>query len=528
MSRPLPSVFVLLSLLVIAPAGFTFAQAPPSLMSARVAYMTRKATTNPQGELKETLATLERELGDATRLGRTGEARRLLAKGMALLAGTPWTEQLEYGRSLVLRTDHTITDSSKPFVVGLEQIYSPSLALTRSLAARVSLIRRPTGPAGRAALPAGASQPADPVVKAFGTLEPVGRDLVDTPFVMELDMRGIEDGTYRLRAEVLDGEQVLGIATLTVAAFKGLDERLARLSSGATTVPASVQADVLSPVDCVRNVNLSRISLGALDLGTELARAEATLAAGKSGRDPFVGRTGDITRHYFFKPAGEILPYRLYVPTRYDRTRPMPLIVALHGLGGNEGSFFESYEKRLPVLAEQHGYIIAAPLGYRPDGFYGWGVAEPPADVASRQLQERSEQDVMEVLARVKQDYRIDESRIYLMGHSMGAIGTWRLAARYPDIWAAVGPIAGNGSTATVEKMRGIAQVVVHGDKDPTVAVGGSRIMVAEMRRLGVDVEYIEVPGGDHVSVVAPNIEAVLAFFDVHKKTPRPPAAVKQ
>jgi predicted peptidase len=122
------------------------------------------------------------------------------------------------------------------------------------------------------------------------------------------------------------------------------------------------------------------------------------------------------------------------------------------------------------------------------------------------------------VLARVKRDYRVDESRIYLMGHSMGAIGTWRLAAKYPDIWAAIGPLSGSGTPATVEKMRGIPQVVVHGDKDPTVPVNGSRLMVAEMKRLGVEVQYIEVPGGDHNNVVPPNLEAVVSFFDTHRK----------
>ena len=57
-----------------------------------------------------------------------------------------------------------------------------------------------------------------------------------------------------------------------------------------------------------------------------------------------------------------------------------------------------------------------------------------------------SEQDVMQVLARMRQQYKVDESRIYLMGHSMGAIGTWFLGAKYPDIWAALGAIAGAGS----------------------------------------------------------------------------------
>lgn len=508
-------------------AALAAPQAPPSVMYARVAYMTLRATTNPQGELKDTLTALERDLSDALRLGKTGDARRLLAKGTALLGGTPWTESLEYARSLVLRTDRTITDSSKPCVVRLEQIYSPSIALTRSLSARVSVGKRAQAPSGAAAPGTRAGQAPDTVVKEFGTLAPVGRDLRDAPFVMELDLGGIEDGTYRLRVEVLDADQVLGSATLTMAALRGLDGRLSRLSSGAAAVPETLRAEVLNPVEYVRTVNLSRISLGAMDLAKELSVAEAALAAGTSGRDPFAGRTGDIKRHYASKSAGEILPFRIYVPTRYDKTRAMPLIVALHGLGGSEDSFFEAYEKRLPLLAEQRGYIIAAPLGYRPDGFYGWGVGEAPPDMATRQLQERSEQDVMDVLARVRQDYRIDENRIYLMGHSMGAIGTWRLAAKYPNIWAAVGPVAGSGAPATVEKMGAIPQVVVHGDNDPTVPVAGSRTMVAEMKRRGVDVQYIEVRGGNHNSVVAPNLEAIVAFFDAHTKASRPAPAVK-
>jgi dipeptidyl aminopeptidase/acylaminoacyl peptidase len=67
--------------------------------------------------------------------------------------------------------------------------------------------------------------------------------------------------------------------------------------------------------------------------------------------------------------------------------------------------------------------------------------------------------------------------------------------------------------------MRNIPQVVVHGDADPTVNVQGSRTMVAEMKRLGVDVEYIEVPGGKHGDVAAPNFPAIFDFFDAHRKT---------
>ena len=62
------------------------------------------------------------------------------------------------------------------------------------------------------------------------------------------------------------------------------------------------------------------------------------------------------------------------MPTAYTGAKAFPLIVALHGLGGTEDAFFDNYEKKLPPLAESHGYIVAAPLGYRVDGSYGWGL----------------------------------------------------------------------------------------------------------------------------------------------------------
>jgi poly(3-hydroxybutyrate) depolymerase len=107
------------------------------------------------------------------------------------------------------------------------------------------------------------------------------------------------------------------------------------------------------------------------------------------------------------------------------------------------GAFFDNYDKRLPPLAEQHGYIVVAPLGYRVDGSYGWGLGNAPADPTTRRTQMFSEQDVMQVLQRVRQLYKVDESRIYLLGHSMGALGTWKIAPKYPDIWAAIAPISG-------------------------------------------------------------------------------------
>jgi predicted peptidase len=101
----------------------------------------------------------------------------------------------------------------------------------------------------------------------------------------------------------------------------------------------------------------------------------------------------------------------------------------------------------------------------------------------------------------------------------MGGIGTWKLAPKYPEIWAAIAPFSGSGAPATLERIKSVPEFVVHGDNDPTVNVQGSRTMVAKMKELGIEVRYVEVPGGTHSSVVAPNFAGMFDFFDAHKKS---------
>ncbi|MBI3491292.1 MAG: alpha/beta fold hydrolase [Acidobacteria bacterium] len=505
---------VLVSLCAILPST-ALPQALTSLASVRVGYTTRKNTVKPQGELKAQIDALDAQIAEASRLGKNGELRRLFAKGIVLLSSRAWTPALDYTNSLVIRTDHVVADSAKPYPARLEQIYLPSIDLQRALTAHVVLRQRPT--------PAGPGVPLQPgaVVKDLGTFEGVGRDLRESPFPFELDFHDVADGAYQLEIDVSDQLAPLGRPSLSISLRKGLDDVVARLETAAKAAPENLRAEILFPVDRMRNVNRGRLELRTFDPERDLAAAEAVATAVKAKKNPFAGRTGDIRRHYLLDAANEIIPYRTYIPTTYNGSKAYPLIVALHGLGGTEDAFFDGYEKKLPPLAEQHGYIVAAPLGYRVDGSYGWGLGNPPADPTTKRTQDFSEQDVMQVLQRVRQQYKIDERRIYLMGHSMGGIGTWKVAPKYPDIWAAIAPISGNGAPDTLERIRTVPEIIVHGDADPTVNVAGSRMMVAKMEELGIEFKYIEVPGGLHSDVVAPNLAAVVEFFDAHRKTMR-------
>lgn len=510
----LRTALALVIVAVLAGATSAWAQALPNLNTLRVRYNTQKATVKPDGTLKAEIDSIDRQLAEAMAGGRSGDVRRLFARGLALLAGRPWTDADEFQSSLVLRASAVIVDSARPQTVRLEQIFAPAIALSQPLTATASLRPQPApAPGGPAA---GAAAPAVPAA-ALGRFEYVPRDLRESPFPMVLDLSRFEDGVHVLEVSVADGERPLGTVSLRLSLLKGVDQRLERLEAQAAAVADELRADLRYPGDYIRKVNRGIVELGSFNVAAELAAAEAIAADASGGRDPFAGRTGGFERHYLLEAAGEIMPYRVYVPTRYDRARRHPLVVALHGLGANEDSFMDSYGRTVPALAEERGYIVVSPLGFRSDGFYGFRLATD-ASPGDRRRVELSEQDVMEVLARVRRDYAIDETRIYLMGHSMGAIGTWSIAARHPAIWAALAPFSGLGNPATIESFRHIPQIVIHGDADPTVNVSGSRTMVAAMKALGVDHQYIEVPGGNHVDVVVPNLPRVFDFFDSKRK----------
>jgi poly(3-hydroxybutyrate) depolymerase len=486
------------------------AQAPPNLASARVRYNSLKNSAKPDADLKTQIDAIDKEIAEASRLGQTSQVRRLLAKGTALLQGRGWSDADDYDQSLVLRTERVFVDSSQPYVVRLEQLYAPHIQLSGPLSARASVRPLLAQPAG------------SPEVRPLKEFDDVSRDLRDAPLMMELDLSAVPDGAYMLDVEVLDSTRALGTASLRLAVQKGLDARLAALEKLAAGAPESVRDDIRYPADVVRRINRGAMEFGAFDLTRELTAAESIASSAAGGRDPFAGRTGDFERHYLLAAAGEIMPYRVFVPKSYDGSRAVPMVVALHGLGANEDSWMDGYGRQLPALAEKYGYIAISPMGYRVDGFYGFGYQQ---DGPSRRKQELSEQDVMQVLARMRQHYKIDDARIYLMGHSMGAIGTWHLAAKYPDLWAALGPIAGTGNPQSVERMRHIPQFVVHGDADPTVPVAGSRTMVAELKKLGVDHVYVEVPGGNHTDIAVPNLPRMFEFFNAKR---RPSAATQQ
>jgi predicted esterase len=183
----------------------------------------------------------------------------------------------------------------------------------------------------------------------------------------------------------------------------------------------------------LRGTALNRPGGDLFNLDEDLRLAEHLAAGLLAGKSPLATRTGDLRQAYRSPVDGTLQPYRVYVPRSYDPAKKYPLVVALHGATGDENSYMDFYLDRktgkslFKTLGEERGYVLVTPCGRGPYGMY-----QGPA-----------EQDVLDVLERVKQVYSINPKQVFMTGHSMGATGTWSIGFKYPDRFAALAPVAG-------------------------------------------------------------------------------------
>jgi len=255
-------------------------------------------------------------------------------------------------------------------------------------------------------------------------------------------------------------------------------------------------------------------------------------------------------RTYTFAETNEQMPYALFVSSKVTKDKKNPLIVSLHGLGGDQNTMVRE-SLRSVELAEQGGYILVAPMGYNSGGWYGIPPGPPrgggPNAAAQRgrgagaprpviggtaitdvaKVREASEKDVMTVLDMVRKEFNVDERRIYLMGHSMGGAGTYYLGSKHGKEWAALAPIAPaamgmtNDRTKVLQAIKdaGVPMLVSMGDADEAVPVANVRMWVETMKELQMNYEYKEYPGVTHGPIMGASMADIYAFFAKHSKS---------
>ena len=278
-------------------------------------------------------------------------------------------------------------------------------------------------------------------------------------------------------------------------------------------------------------------------------RPPEVLPAGIRGGSEVVPEPRVEVRHYTFPETGESLPYSVFVSSKIKPGQKASLVLALRGFTGTTLTFVRG---SAVDQAEQGGYILVGALGYnnragfgvpprpmRPPGATGApgaAAAPPPADRPLPPLiggtletdpalvTQYSEKDVMNVLARVRQEFPVDDQRIYLMGHSQGGGGARHLAEKYADTWAGVALIAPAIFDVNVTPESRIAKLplmIAIGEKD--FLLDGVRRFHQQLEQRGIAHEYVEVPGVDHGTIIMSSMPEVFRFFPKHTQpTVRP------
>lgn len=156
-------------------------------------------------------------------------------------------------------------------------------------------------------------------------------------------------------------------------------------------------------------------------------------------------------------PDQKILPLRIYVPTSYDPEKPMRAIVMLHGNSVSMDYFFHDtcqegvkYYDSPELYAEKYGYILIAGTAYLVGGGYGDVDGMPFQDQPAwrklsdrdKELRSRSEKSFLCGLELAKENFNLDTEHLYLLGNSMGGVGTLFLGNKHADLFDAIVPCA--------------------------------------------------------------------------------------
>lgn len=231
--------------------------------------------------------------------------------------------------------------------------------------------------------------------------------------------------------------------------------------------------------------------IGALLL---LALAVAGCASATAEDAPLPIRTGGDYR-FDFKFDQQSRKYELHVPRSYDADKPTPLIVALHGGGGDADIMSSDDFYGLITKSEQAGFVIAFPSGVSPLGAGGI-LATWNAGKCCGRARDKKVDDVgfiRAVVQRVAATANIDPNRVFAIGMSNGGMMAYRLACDAPDVFRGIMSVAGTDNTDDCHPARPVAILHIHARDDDKVLFDGGAGN-AFRRNTGIVNDFTSVP----------------------------------
>lgn len=259
------------------------------------------------------------------------------------------------------------------------------------------------------------------------------------------------------------------------------------------TEPILIEEDTVIKAIAVRgNVNNKALTVNNGNTHSEIATFIFTFETRASIAIKFLSFTYDG------------MPYRLFVPDHYDPSQSYPLVLFLHG-GGERGT-----DNQKQLLANDGAIIWAAPENQAKHPAFvlapqarnvhdgGFTVTRDSNNIVNLSKVFEFSEDLgkaHEILQHVMTEYNIDTSRLYSTGLSQGGYGTFNLNIKYPDLFAAMVPIAGGGDPAEANKLIDKPIWAFHAEDDAVIPVAHTRDMIEAIKHAGGSPIYTEYEG---------------------------------
>ncbi|HSB07889.1 MAG TPA: dienelactone hydrolase family protein [Blastocatellia bacterium] len=182
--------------------------------------------------------------------------------------------------------------------------------------------------------------------------------------------------------------------------------------------------------------------------------------------------------------GGKTRGYYLFIPDKLDETRRAPLIVMLHGSGRNGRILLDHWKD----LANQEGIVLAGPDSQNP---MAWRTPEDGPEF------------LRDVVEAVKGRAFINPRRVYLFGHSGGAVFGIAMSLFESEYFAAAAVSAGALEPDRVGSFGEVAQrkvpiAIFVGTQDRSFPLDLVRKTRDGLNAKGLNVQLTEIPGHDH------------------------------
>lgn len=190
--------------------------------------------------------------------------------------------------------------------------------------------------------------------------------------------------------------------------------------------------------------------------------------------------------------ASERQPVRTFLPTGYEPNYPYPLLVFLHGQGGNE----EQVMRLAPRVSRRNFVAIGLRgprlIGTRPDGrgCFSWA----PDAYSGMSVEDY----LVRAVEQTRRSYHVHSERIFLAGVCEGASQAFRFALNFPDKVAGVislnGMLPKGGPLLRFKAVRGLKVFMGHGIANAVAPLGLARRECKLLYTAGIDVQMNTYP----------------------------------